>query len=125
MYGTHRGPGGPCLPSPERLCLGGGRFAVEAEWELPGAAGTARAVPLSGLAGWFWFFRPGAPELLVKVLDGCRGDAPAYWVFAGGLTNLGVTLRVTDLAAGESREYVNLPGRPFEPVLDTAAFACP
>ena len=118
---------GPCTPAPDRLCLRDGRFAVEAEWELPsGATGAARAVPLTAQSGWFWFFRPEAPELLVKVLDGCGGDAPAYWVFAGGLTNLGVRLRVTDLAAGESREYVNSPGRPFEPVHDTAAFpTCP
>ena len=118
---------GPCVPAPNRLCLRDGRFAVEADWELPpSASGAARAMPLTAQSGWFWFFRPQAPELLVKVLDGCGGEEPAFWVFAGGLTDLGVTLRVTDLTAEGTREYINPPRRPFEPVQDTTAFTtCP
>lgn len=117
-------PTGACVPAPERLCLASGRFAVEAEWDAGGGApGAARAVPLNDKSGTFWFFRDSHPELLVKVLDACRLPEPrGHWVFAAGLTDLGVTLRVSDLASGESRDYVRPLGEAFAPVQDTRTF---
>lgn len=135
--GALAGPGAPsgsapaegsasasCVPSAARLCLSGGRFAVEADWQGPaGDAGPATAVTLGDRAGFFWFFRASQPELVVKVLDACRGPAPrGHWFFAAGLTDLGVSLRVTDLASGASREYLSPPGTPFAPVQDTGTF---
>jgi hypothetical protein len=61
-------------------------------------------------------------ELLVKVLDGC-GLTGSYWVFAGGLTNVGVTLGVTDMVTGEMRTYRSAAGTAFQPILDTAGLA--
>jgi hypothetical protein len=59
------------------------------------------------------------------VLDGCALNG-RWWVFAGGLTNVGVTLTVTDTQTGEFRTYTSPIGVPFAPLQDTTAFAnCP
>lgn len=107
--GTESG-GGLCAPAAARLCLGGGRFAVEVRWrDFAGNAGTGRAIPWTADTGGFWFFDAAAPELLVKVLDG-SGVNGRHWVFSGGLSNVEYTLTVTDLASGAVREYVNSAG---------------
>lgn len=120
----------PCQPDATTHCLADGRFRVTAEWEdFAGLTGDAGAILGSGESGEFWFFSPTNTELLVKVIDAC--DLPGfnnYWVFAAGLTNVGVTLTVTDTAAPIVSPWVrsNAVGTDFAPVLDTAAFAtCP
>lgn len=109
------------------LPLLGGRFEAEASWRYPGASGVGEAVALSDQAGYFWFFHPDNVELLVKVLDGCPLQPyPAYWVFAGGLTDLEVVLTVRDLFTGRVYSVATPGGIPFPPVLDAGAFAtCP
>ncbi|MCP3912436.1 MAG: hypothetical protein GY713_15945, partial [Actinomycetia bacterium] len=67
---------------------------------------------------------PDNVEVVVKVLDGC-GENGRFWVFATGLTNVAVELTVTDLETGAVRSYSNPQGRPFVPILDTLALACP
>lgn len=122
---TAVGPGsaGPCVAAPTRLCLGDGRFAVEAIWETPsGEGGAATAVPLTSETGTFWFFAEDNVEILIKILDACVPPFDRYWVFAAGLTNVEVTLRVTDLVADVTREYVNPQARPFAPIQDTGTF---
>ncbi|HVT57485.1 MAG TPA: PKD domain-containing protein [Thermoanaerobaculia bacterium] len=123
--GTGSAPS-PCVASPTVLCLLGGRFQVAATWQTgSGTSGAAQAVPLTGDTGSFWFFDPSNVELLVKVLDGCPASN-SFWVFAGGLTNVGVVLRVTDSQTGMVRTYDNPQGTAFLPLQDTAAFAtCP
>jgi len=119
---------GPCTPGDTVLCLGaGGRFRVEASFQrTAGGNGAAHAEPLTTDTGTFWFFRRENVELIVKVLDGCAVNGHR-WVFAAGLTNVGVELRVTDTATGApARRYLNPAGAAFRPVQDTAAFAaCP
>lgn len=118
----------PCQPNATTHCLQNGRFKVVADWETAaGAEGDAQAILASADSGEFWFFNSGNTELIVKVLNGCAvPGSNAYWVFAAGLTNVGVTITVTDTANGQSKEYENDVLHPFEPVLDTAAFAtCP
>lgn len=111
-----------CSPGDGNLCLNAGRFRVEAAFETPaGTRGLGHAVPLSGDSGYFWFFTPDNVEILVKALDGC-GVNGRYWVFAGGLTNVRVTLSVTDTATGDVRTYENAQATPFAPILDAAAF---
>jgi hypothetical protein len=64
--------------------------------------------------------------VLIKVLDACVSPFDRFWVFAAGLTNVEVSLTVTDTDSGERRHYRNLPGRAFIPIQDTDAFAtCP
>jgi hypothetical protein len=46
-------------------------------------------------------------------------------VFAGGLTNVHVTWRVTDTETLLVQTYENPTGIAFDPVQDTGAFACP
>lgn len=115
-----------CVPDATSLCLQDARFRVRAEWEdQRGQSGEARAQALTPDTGYFWFFSPSNVELTVKVLDGC-GIADHYWVFAAGMTNVGVRMTVEDTETGEVRVYENRLGDPFQPVLDTSAFAtCP
>jgi len=114
-----------CAPGPAALCLNGSRFQVGAAWRTAQASGAAQAMGLTLDTGAFWFFDAADLELLVKVLNGC-GVNGHYWVFAAGLTDVAVTLTVTDSATGQVRTYTNPQGVPFAPQLDTEAFAaCP
>ena len=108
--------------SPTALCLSDGRFAVEAAWKTAdGSEGVGHPVPLVSDSGYFWFFEPDNVELAVKTLNGC-GINGHYWLFAGGLTDVEVTLTVTDTVSGEIRTYASPLGQVFQPITDTAAF---
>jgi ELWxxDGT repeat protein len=116
-----RGSTGPCAPSPTRLCLNGGRFAVEAAWrDFRGNTGVGTGVGLTPDTGYFWFFRDPNVEVVLKVLDG-RPVNGHFWVFYGALSSVEYTLTVTDTSTGETRVYENPSGR-FASVGDTAAF---
>ena len=108
-----------------RLCFADGRFRVEVSWTAPdGSSRSAHAVALTSEAGYFWFFDPDNVELAVKVLNGCGINA-RYWAFATGLTNLEVTITVTDTVTGQVKTYSNPQARAFPPILDTDALdAC-
>ncbi len=108
----------------DAACLNGDRFCVEARWtDFSGETGRAQAVELTDDSGYFWFFDGANVELLVKVLDACVAPFNHFWAFSTGLTNVGVELAVTDLAAGETRIYANPVGSAYPAVLDTSAFA--
>ncbi len=119
-------PGNPaaCVTNATTLCLNGGRFRVTVYYATPdGASGPGMGVGLTGDSGYFWFFDAANIELVVKVLDACTlGN---FWVFAGGLTNVGVTLIVEDTQTGATKTYNNAIGTPFAPLQDTRAFSCP
>ena len=120
-------PPGDCTTAPATaLCLGtGDRFRVDVGWGTTIETGAGQPVPITDDTGYFTFFDPANVELVVKVLDGCAVNG-RHWVFAGGLTNVEVLLRVTDTVADEEKEYVNPSGTPFQPIQDTGAFAtCP
>jgi len=118
---------GACAPGTTALCLTGGRFRVEAAWATDaGASGPATAEQLTDDSGRFWFFRPDNTELVVKVLDACVPPFDRFWVFSAGLTNVEVTLTVTDTETGTARTYFNPQKSDYQPRLDTSAFAtCP
>jgi predicted esterase len=111
-----------CEPTATRLCLAGGRFAVEAHWRTPqGTAGPARVAEARGPdSGLFWFFRPDNWELQVKVLDGCSLTG-RYWVFAAAATNVEYDLTVTDVTSGEHADYHHDAGPPAPASTDTLA----
>ncbi len=113
----------PCVP----LCFHDGRFTVTAEWETGDQSGVAQAVPLTDDTGTFWFFSPDNIEVVVKVLDACGLDPfNNFWVFAAGLTDVRVTLRVTDTLTFETQEWVNPQGGAFQPIRETQSFrSCP
>jgi len=112
-------------PGDERsLALHGGRFQVEVEWEKPGGeVGFAVPVQMSDSSGFFWFWNANNLELLVKVHDACVDPFQRFWVFAAGMTNVGVRMRVVDTLTGETWAYDNPVGTPFPPIQDTDAFA--
>ena len=56
------------------------------------------------------------------MLDGCAVNEH-FWVFAAATTNVETTLRVTDAANGEVREYLNPLGVAASAITDTTAFA--
>ena len=116
-----------CTPDNHTLCLDSGRFSVTAEFQQSpsGPSTPATAVVLTDATGYFWFFDSSNVELIVKVLDGCPVNGN-YWVFAAGLTNVGVQITVIDLSTGQQQVYTNDVGNPFPPKQDTAAFhTCP
>ena len=114
---------GACETDDRTLCLEDGRFAVRARWETADGAGDATAWPLTADTGLYWFFGPNNVEMVIKVLDGC-GINGHRWVFAGGLTDVAVTMTVTDTETGEVRPYGNPAGTPFQPIQDLKAFSC-
>lgn len=117
--------GGPCTPDAQSLCLSNGRFKVQAAWQTSTSSGNGTAIPGSSDTGQFWFFSSSNVEMVVKVLNGC-GINNNYWVFAGGLTNVKVTMTVTDMANATFKTYINNLNTPFAPIQDTVAFAtCP
>ena len=115
-----------CVPDDQTLCLEDGRYEVRAVWQdFDGDFGPATAHHISADSGELWFFAPNNVELLVKVLDACTvADHRATWVFVAGLTNVGVTITVTDTETGQEKVYRNPRGEAFEPILDTSAFPC-
>ena len=115
-----------CVSDADTLCLRGGRFEVEVGFMTgQGTSGTAQRAPLTADTGMFSFFDASNVEVVIKVLDGCALNQ-RYWVFAAGLTDTGVELRVRDTATGQVKRYDNPLGSPFQPILDTSAFAtCP
>lgn len=117
----------PCLPDATTHCLADGRFMVRADFaDFDGNEGDGNAILASGTSGEFYFFSPTNTELLVKVIDACGTSFDSFWVFAAGLTNVEVTLTVTDTISGQVQEYENPLGTDFAPVLDTDAFlTCP
>jgi hypothetical protein len=118
-----------CVADANTLCFGAGdRFSVTASFQQSpeGPSFFATAVSLTADSGYFWFFDRENVELVVKVLDACALSPGAYWFFAAGLTNVGVSIVVKDLPASQTKLYTNQIGTPFAPIQDTGAFdTCP
>lgn len=107
------------------LCLNDGRFQVTATWKKSdGSTGAATPAMFTSDTGYFWFFEDSNVELVVKVLD-ARGINGQFWVFASGLTNVGVDIVVLDTATGIAKTYRNPLGTAFQPIQDTSGFAPP
>jgi 6-phosphogluconolactonase len=117
---------GSCTASATVMCLNNGRFKVSATFDAGASgSGNAQAVGLTADTGYLWFFNASNVEAIVKVLNGC-GLNSHYWVFAGGLTNVQVTLTVKDTPTGITRTYTNPANTTYQPIQDTSAFAsCP
>jgi hypothetical protein len=111
-------------PPPAALCLQGGRYAVTAEWEAHDhSTGFGQPVQLTADTGAFWFFGANNYEVVLKVLDACIKNG-RFWVYGGGLTDVGVVLRVHDNVTGVEHLYTNELGTAFEPIRDTSTFPC-
>jgi virginiamycin B lyase len=116
---------GLCNTSATNLCLNNGRFRVSTSWQTATGSGVGNAVSMTSDTGYFWFFSANNVEMVIKVVNGC-GFNSRYWTFAGGLTNVSVTMTVTDTQSGNVKTYVNPQGIAFQPIQDTNSFAtCP
>ncbi len=115
-----------CTPSATALCLNNNRFRVEATFSTTGGlSGQAQVVKLTDETGYLWFFSSTNVEVVVKVLNACTFNN-RYWVYSAGLTDVQVTITVTDTQTGAVKTYNNPQSRPFPPMLDSSAFAtCP
>lgn len=113
-----------CTANSTTLCLNSGRFRVQTRWATTnGQSGDGQAVAITGDTGYFWFFNSANVEMVLKVLNACPSR---FWIFAGGLTNVQVTMTVTDTKTGTVKTYNNPQGQAFQPIQDTNAFAtCP
>jgi hypothetical protein len=123
-------PAVPCVESDTVTCLQDERFAVEVDWRTvqqgveTSGSGTPGDLTLTD-TDYFWFFNPNNVEMVIKVLDACS-FTDRFWVFAGGLTNVEVEMRVCDTVTGIQKTYFNPIETPFQPIQDTQAFAtCP
>lgn len=103
------------------------RLAVRVRWQ-EGEGGAAQdAVPqrTGPNAAQFWFYGPENPEIFVKLVPACTEALEhQVWVFVAGLTDLGVTVTVTDTLTGGEQVYPSPAGQPFATVTDTRAFPC-
>jgi hypothetical protein len=117
--------GTACATGGSNLCLSN-RFRITTAWATPdGRSGMGTAGQLTSASGTFWFFGANATEVIAKIVNGCSANS-RYWVFAGGLTNVKVTLTVVDTNTGVTQTYVNPLNANFQTVADAAAFAtCP
>jgi hypothetical protein len=115
-----------CTPDDTTLCLSNGRFKVKATFDAGGGnSGNAHAVGLTSDTGYLWFFQASNVEAVIKVINGC-GLNSNFWVFAGGLTNVNVVIKVTDTKNQTVMTYTNPANTTFKPIQDTSAFAtCP
>ena len=113
-----------CVPNATTLCIGDGRFKVQAQYNAGsnGGSGNAQTVALTSDTGYLWFFAASNVEAVIKVIDGCALNNN-FWVFAGGLTNVNTIITVTDVLTGTTKTYTNPPNTEFQPIQDTSAFA--
>lgn len=113
-----------CAADGATLCLLDGRFQVRAAYrDYAGNSGTGKALSLTPDTGTFWFFSPGNVEVVAKMVSFCGGGTDNVAVYAGGLTDIQVTLTVTDTATGLTKSYTNPLGTLFQLVRD-GPFAC-
>ncbi len=116
-----RGLPAPCQVAQDRLCLQSGRFEVKVDWkDFAGGSGPARAVQLTDQGGYFTFFNVQNVELALKLLDGTAANS-RFWLFYASLSNVEFTVRITDHAAGTTREYRNPPST-MRSMVDLQAF---
>ena len=114
-----------CTPGDGALCLLGGRFRVTAEYgDYSGGRGTGKAVPLTTDTGTFWFFDAANVEAVVKMVSFCGSGSNNVAVYAGGLTDLDVTLHVADTRSGTAKDYRNPLGTGFTLIRD-GPYGCP
>ncbi len=102
------GPG--CTDSEGALCLSGGRFRFEVEWQSHnGERGAGALERLSDETGTATFFSPENVELVFKLLDG-RTINGHHWVYYGALSDVEYWLTVTDTLHDRVVVYRNPPG---------------
>jgi hypothetical protein len=102
------------------------RFLTVTNWKTPtNQIGFAQPVNLTAESAYFYFFDPTNVEIVSKIINGCALNG-RYWVFAAGLTNIEVTMEVTDTVRNGGYGWFWPQGKPFIPLQSTNEFGtCP
>ena len=115
----------PCVPSSSTICLMDNRFSVRVTYDVGQGAQPMTAIEYTPNSGLFWFVDSGNIEILLKMVNACSYNQ-RYWVYAGGTTDVGVGITVTDTKTGTVKNYDNVRGTKFITITDGDAFAtCP
>lgn len=114
-------PGG-CVPSDRRLCLLGGRFAVELTWGAEATPGRV-AGPGADRAGLFYLANERNLDVQVRLGDHCRSHGRVS-VHVTGTSREDYTVTVTEVATGHERAFHHPAGKFSPAILSTDAFAC-
>jgi hypothetical protein len=117
-------PAVACAGPPYALCLFGNELQMTLEWRSKdGKAGRARASTLPPNAGFFSIDpvggAPAEVQLAVRVVPG----VPGAIVEMVGLSDLGLTLTVTDTRTGRTVLYKTRPGELFPSFRDDSSFS--
>ena len=113
---------GSCTPTTTLLQFDGG-YEVSMCYVTPGGEeGQAKAEAWSSEGGILWFFGRENPEVLVKVLNGCRNNGHR-WVFVAPVTTLDFTLWVVG-PNGERWTHGNRQNETAATKSDLMAFPC-
>ncbi len=110
------------------------RFRVYGEWRIKDRRikdgrggfkdrGALHGLPLTRDSMSFHFFEPANMEIVIKVLDGCAINGHR-WLFAAGLTDVSLWMKVEDTETGQLWNLRRDRRRPFEPVRNLTAFRC-
>lgn len=113
-----------CMTDATTLCLADGRFRARAvRRDFAGELGTAGVVSLTADSGYFWFFAPGNPEVLLKVVDACGLPGfENFWAYSTGLTNVEVELEIVDTLSGARKLVRTALGEAYGPLFDSGSF---
>ncbi len=126
-FWTYANPAGSstCSPDSTNLCLLGGRFKVAVDYaNYGGDHGQGKAVALTPDAGYFWFSGSSNVEVVAKMVSFCGDGSNNVSVYTTGLTDLDVTVHVTDTRTGTAKDYHNPLGTGFSLIRD-GPFGCP
>jgi Kelch motif/Galactose oxidase, central domain len=125
VYANPAAGSNSCTTDTNSLCLLGGRFKVAVDYaNYDGESGQGKAVTLTPDTGYFWFSSSSNVEVVAKMVSFCGSGSNNVAVYAGGLTDLDVTLHVTDTQTGAIQDHHNALGTPFQLIRD-GSFACP
>jgi len=113
-----------CYTNPSTACVNGDRFQITATYQdYSGNSGQAQMVRMGSDTAWGYFSASSNTEFVVKVLNFCSVNN--HWaVYAGGLTDLQVSLYVRDTSTDTLKTYTNNLGASWTLIRD-GAFSCP
>ena len=114
----------PCTPNSSTICLVNNRFSVRLTYDVGQGPQPMTAIKYTGETGLFWFTDAGNIEVLLKMINACSFNQK-FWVYAGGTTDVGVNITVTDSQTGAIKTYNNVRGTKFVTITDGSAFSCP
>ena len=113
-----------CTETQNVACLLDRRFRVDintVDPTLVSRAGIRLEITADTTA--FSIFDEDNLEIVLKVVDGCAINGH-FWIFAAGLTDVGVEVVVSDTLGDGIYRFRNPLGRAFPPVQDVEAFEC-